>query len=443
MWELSTGLFEGYFEGKQALEITESATDLLDDSSKKISAQTSTLSLTSVHKNILSYQLSPVDVLMLNVRRLLQDLTEIFAAIKKEPNKYRIDAYKTSLTFSLFTYLLPWGLDQQIDQLCMNELRLSAPSPQVSVGLLGHNGILTSSAPTYRRNYTEARWSTSSTISSIHILSSVSITQFLIAQSQEKEALNSILSFLCTLLQENIPNYISPSKTFYLNYWQDQSEEISQSSRSLLLTQFEQSTPDQLLSLVNALTLSIEQNKYLSEASMFAPILLGIMGNQNPALLSSLKSGDILPLVANSLIRILAVDKGITQPLAAEIIGSSYPLWKPFLSNQKEIIYRIFVYLMVSDIGPNQGTASSKRWIVASALSNIVATQPIEFTQALAEITKKKFQVKEFFSMMNLLEYVIKKNLITLLPDLVAIVDCIFKSIEPLKVFFFNNYLFL
>ena len=113
MWELSTGLFEGYFEGKQALEITESATDLLDDSSKKISAQTSTLSLTSVHKNILSYQLSPVDVLMLNVRRLLQDLTEIFAAIKKEPNKYRIDAYKTSLTFSLFTYLLPWGLDQQ------------------------------------------------------------------------------------------------------------------------------------------------------------------------------------------------------------------------------------------------------------------------------------------------------------------------------------------
>ena len=28
---------------------------------------------------------------------------------------------------------------------------------------------------------------------------------------------------------------------------------------------------------------------------MFAPILLGIMGNQNPALLSSLKSGDILP----------------------------------------------------------------------------------------------------------------------------------------------------
>ena len=92
---------------------------------------------------------------------------------------------------------------------------------------------------------------------------------------------------------------------------------------------------------------------------------------------------------------------------------------------------------MVSDIGPNQGTASSKRWIVASALSNIVATQPIEFTQALAEITKKKFQVKEFFSMMNLLEYVIKKNLITLLPDLVAIVDCIFKSIEPLKVFFF------
>lgn len=163
------------------------------------------------------------------------------STMNKEQSKLSLFLSAAQLgTYRSCAYLLPWGLDQDNDQLVIAQLYLKPPKPPVSYGMLGVDGNMSVLVP--RASELAGRWQCSDSLTALHTLASVAIAKCLLAYDvneslqthEQRTASSHLMSYFCVLLPDKVPHFVYPSLTVLAAFWQDPLEDILQSARVIL-----------------------------------------------------------------------------------------------------------------------------------------------------------------------------------------------------------------
>eukprot|EP00945_MAST-04E_sp_MAST-4E-sp1_P001878 g1878.t1 len=156
------------------------------------------------------------------------------------PSSNGLAKWHTDMNLAVVSYLLSWGLDEDIDNSCFTQLGLTKPdcSDLVSYALRGAGGALTLTFP--KTTYELKRWNISPEMSALHSLALVSLFMSLMSsQSRQGGLQQGFFSKLIThygiVFPEKLrPHFIEPSLSMLAHYGLDSWEDGHVSARLLL-----------------------------------------------------------------------------------------------------------------------------------------------------------------------------------------------------------------
>ncbi|KAK7318180.1 hypothetical protein RJT34_02879 [Clitoria ternatea] len=136
------------------------------------------------------------------------------------------------LRYSL-SFLHLWGVDRELDNLLVNDMKLRRPENFiVASGLQGDKGSLTLTFP--GQSATFELWKSSSEFCAMRSLTMVSLAQRLISLSHSvSEASSALAAFYTRNFMEKFPDVKPPSLQLLVAFWQDESEHVRMAARSI------------------------------------------------------------------------------------------------------------------------------------------------------------------------------------------------------------------
>lgn len=136
------------------------------------------------------------------------------------------------LRYSL-SFLHLWGVDRELDNLLINDMKLRRPENFiVASGLQGDKGSLTLMFPA--QSATLELWKSSSEFCAMRSLTIVSLAQRLISLSHPNSAASSALAaFYTRNFLEKFSDVKPPSLQLLVAFWQDESEHVRMAARSI------------------------------------------------------------------------------------------------------------------------------------------------------------------------------------------------------------------
>ena len=148
--------------------------------------------------------------------------------------------WHSDMNLAVVSYLLSWGLDANVDAMCLKELGLKAPdlSESVSYALRGAGSALTMSFP--KKSSGLNRWRLSPEMSALHSLALVSLFMSLMSTQSRKGGLqqgffSKLITHYGIIFPEKLkPLFIEPSLSTLAHYGLDTWEDGHVSARLLL-----------------------------------------------------------------------------------------------------------------------------------------------------------------------------------------------------------------
>ncbi|KAF6162144.1 hypothetical protein GIB67_008273 [Kingdonia uniflora] len=136
------------------------------------------------------------------------------------------------IQFSL-SILHLWGVDRELDRLLVSEMNIKKPENFTVVSALqGDKGSATLTFP--GRHATLELWRSSSEFCAMRSLTIVSLAQRMISLSLSSSSASSALAaFYTRKFAEEVPEIKPPSLQLLVSFWQDESEHVRMSARSI------------------------------------------------------------------------------------------------------------------------------------------------------------------------------------------------------------------
>ncbi|XP_010541230.1 PREDICTED: uncharacterized protein LOC104814738 isoform X2 [Tarenaya hassleriana] len=136
------------------------------------------------------------------------------------------------IRFSL-SFLHLWGIDSELDQMLMTQMKLKRPGNFiVASGLQGDKGSLTLTFPGLSAIF--ELWKSSSEFSALRSMMMVSLAQCMISLSHSTAPASSALAtFYTRILFEKYQDLKPPLLQLLVTFWQDRSEQVRMAARSL------------------------------------------------------------------------------------------------------------------------------------------------------------------------------------------------------------------
>eukprot|EP01119_Soliformovum_irregulare_P018792 TRINITY_DN5827_c0_g1_i2.p1 TRINITY_DN5827_c0_g1~~TRINITY_DN5827_c0_g1_i2.p1 ORF type:complete len:911 (+),score=219.01 TRINITY_DN5827_c0_g1_i2:90-2822(+) len=248
IWEMGSGELEGIVHGELARDIMSQSKNILPDNEDYFSE--------ALHNSITSFTISikdesPVQILSLNIKKLVRDLDKSLKNIEpqatqpafhspKQKKRLPVQIYSPDMAmppvhlpaYTCFTYLLPWGMDPEIDEMCKTSLGLLPPNPPISFAIKGYAGKISLWVPSALE---VGRWQCSEYLTALHTLAAVSYTTNLLAVEFFRNACSKLLAYYCHSIPENCENFVDPSLYFLGLFWRDPIEDITQAARAIFV----------------------------------------------------------------------------------------------------------------------------------------------------------------------------------------------------------------
>lgn len=283
----------------------------------------------------------PLQILILDMRRLLERIKSVLSTSAAEPVREQIREV-LSLVISI---LMPWGLDADLDGTA-HRLGFGKPRRDLLLGMIGANGNVAFPSPLLMVR--QSPWFLSSTMSATLYLAISAIFELPLDFGEEWDRLRMTFSShimdVCVDLSKKdqrdndeddskdgmralVPAPIAlPSFAFGSKYWHDLSEELRHASRLMIVQTLARLDKPVLQSIAHYWTALLPSNEAAGERRMNrAAIILGILAVHQPEILD-------LPtcrLVADSLMGLLMDEKrNLFRAAAIELIGRAFPIWE-------------------------------------------------------------------------------------------------------------------
>eukprot|EP01135_Chromosphaera_perkinsii_P004091 Nk52_evm10s269 gene=Nk52_evmTU10s269 len=445
VWQLDTGVLDRVVNGALGEDILKNCdqSNVYDEDHKSISPLNS-IELNSVK---MSASEAPLQVISLNVRRLVSDLR-----LASDKN----DSFVSKLMLS---YCLAWGIDPEVDRICIKELGVSPPPGHVSYGIKGFKGTLSVMLPANHNNV--ERWLYSSHITAVHIISLVSVLLGMLAEKGEPyhKGSSTIIDFyLGGGLAKHVPYFVAPSILTLARYWQDSLLDVREACKWLLYDTVENFSPERRLPLIkkclqalidakkrNRLVPTIpgvhNQQQQIASLPLVPVVVLGIFGSRYSA---DFDDEVVSITVANiqSIVQMGCPDELSTKfsyrMAVVELLGTGFACWEPHLDTVAIVRNLLLRLAEVSTALNNSSVRSSSSVLVLysrvyqNTLLTIALMRPKVFVNTLSqEMYASTNDVHKRVTGLRIIRALVRADPKVLLPFVPKLVEITIKSLDP------------
>lgn len=452
IWELGTGQLDSTVYGEATIDIMKMTKSILPDIEENFNEKVLKKSMTAFTINMKDDL--PIQLLYLNIKNLVFDLglhlrildpetngkqtTESLVESNALPTKIQqvsngqefanLQIPPTSLSaYAVFTYLLPWGMNTDMDQLCMSQLQLQPPVPEISFAIKGYGGKLAIWVPSALEL---GRWQCSDSLTAQHTLSAVTYTKSLMSLEYFRNTCAQLLSYYCTLIPETLANYAPPSLSILALYWRDPIDDVLQAARTIFVATADRLSSEQRRSFASSWAPKLKKDSEKDSKSL-AIIVLAILGSQWPDSMDK----DLTAQVTNELLKLLNSDTegGALRIASVELLGKGFSIWRNYIKDVDLLIQQLFSLSLLSDPPNISNTAHH-------ALMLIGAAEPKQFVISLGQyilevhsdnLNGKPLNISQHSAAIMTLGSLIKQDPISLLPLLPRLVETVVRSLDP------------
>ncbi|GAM28366.1 hypothetical protein SAMD00019534_115420 [Acytostelium subglobosum LB1] len=424
LWEIGSGELEGVVYGQVAKDIIDNALLLSISPNPKDTilnnfTQT-TQSLIFTNKND-----PPIQTIFLNVKAISDEIikyTEMAATYSASlnTNPTAISSIHKVLEhlISIFSYLIPWGMDRNLDPMFKKDFKLRPPQPDFSLGLMGEGGNISFLTP--QASSTNGKMQCSEYLTAQITLSAVALARSILRIGGMENVCSQLTTYYCITLPDSLPTYVFPDFSYLASYCQDNSDDIMFSARSIFKSSIEMMPTPQFQKLLDYYSQLLRSDSLGHVERARAVIVLGKIASHRKDLVPpefSLKIGQ-------ELLKMIFKGKGHLTTAAVELIGKGFLLWKESIRDHvPNLIKCLFTLTTQNDILSTTATNS---------LLLIGSIDTVRFIQTVGdEITHEAGGVSTTIHAIMLIGLLIKNNSDAVLPFLPRVIDYIMKCLDP------------
>ncbi|KAM9973298.1 hypothetical protein ACTFIR_012674 [Dictyostelium discoideum] len=450
IWEMGSGELEGVVYGQIAKDILDNS-ELLSNNWKQQESKIHsgqhfpTKSLVYTHKND-----PPIQTLFLNIKSISEEILLITqqkqqqqqqqqqqqsqqqqpqSQSQQQQQQQQIQQQQQNIgssiiqkdlnqLVSIFSYLIPWGMDKALDILYMKDFQLRPPQPDFSFGLLGHGGNMSFLTPSV--SFSTGKLQCSETLSAQTTLSAVALGRTILRIGGMENTVSQLTTFYCTTLPETLQGYVYPDFSYLATYCQDANEDIMISARSIFKISIERMPNTAFKQLVNSFCSVLNADCLGPFERARSIIVLAIIASNRP---NSDFNNAFSSRVGIELQKMIYKGTGNLTIIAVELIGKGFSIWKDSIKDLSGLLKCLFTLTMQSD--PLATTSKTSLLLIGSV-------DPKTFIQVIGdEISSENTSTTCRVHGIVLIGSLIKKDPDSVLPFLPRVIDSIIKSLDP------------
>ncbi|KAF2076180.1 hypothetical protein CYY_002533 [Polysphondylium violaceum] len=427
IWEIGSGELEGVVYGQIAKDILDNSEILSNDwkhqtlcgygygNSSSSNCNFLTQSLVYSHKND-----PPIQTIFLNIKTISDEISRINDSIQNNYSGVIGAAAKKELTqlVSIFSYLIPWGMDKNLDPMYKKDFQLRPPQPDFTFGLLGHGGNMSFLTPLV--SGTSGKLQCSDTLTAQTTLAAVSLARTILKIGGVENVCSQLTTFYCAILPDTLQGYVYPDYSYLTTYCQDSSDDVMISARSIFRTSIERMPQAAFKQLVNSYVDLLNTENGLSPFERSRSIIvLAIIASNRPNDFNNTFSSR----VGLELQKMIYKGTGNLTVIAVELIGKGFSLWKDSIKDTPGLLKCIFSLTMQAE--PLASTAKNSLLLIGSV-------DPRNFIQVIGdEISNESTGTTSTINAIVMVGSLIKKDPDSVLPFLPRVIDSIIKSLDP------------
>ncbi|KAI8801576.1 hypothetical protein BJ742DRAFT_684998 [Cladochytrium replicatum] len=275
---------------------------------------------------------------------------------------------------SIYSALMSWGVDEEVDRVCEERLGLAKPGAHVAYCIRGAGGYLSILAPA--ADLSRRTWTISPTLTASRLLKILSLSRAVLSMTGLEEEASTIITHYGAMLPNHIgPAMKMPSFSYLAKYWQDPMVDIQQASRSMFssaLLKMPLQDKNTVLEYWKPHLPTIARNlgTPIVKTHMRTAVILGIISSEQPTLFESRLLRDL----AQSLELVIREDTRNTYRLAAmELIGRAFSTLEPHMNGQQIIRMMVgMTGLWGQPPAPTQGSTSGQSTPTLQSTANSI-----------------------------------------------------------------------
>ncbi|KAJ2998744.1 hypothetical protein HDV02_004091 [Globomyces sp. JEL0801] len=334
------------------------------------------------------------------------------------------------LVSDLFSCIMSWGMDANLDRFCVEKLKLTKPA-NACIGLRGAGGYLSFPIPHASKQST-ADWTYSANLTAQRLLTIVALVRSLVSNYNLNEDPASLMRKFGTMMNENtISDFKPPSFSILIKFWQDSIPDIQEAAKFLLSRSLTTLTEEQLNKILaywgQFLPLQVPVK---SKTGCRAAVVLGLVGSLLPNSLPLRLCKD----VSTSLEAIIKDPlKNAYRLLAIEILGNGFPAWEPHLNGSGVIRCLVHLTGLSGQQSVNGGPMlnPANMMMARQALLAIAGCNPALFVSTLTFDLLHAKDVWDRVGCLKLLGLFISKKPLMLYNHLLPMIDSMVKMLDP------------
>lgn len=434
VWEMMSGKLDSKFRGIDGKDILLNAIHLSHETKDGRLKNISHHPLVSISTTIDNQSLQS---LIINTKLLSKDLDN---RLHQERTSYsQLTKLHRSGMYKSCTYLLPWGVNPDLDKYAISVLHLRPPNPSVSHGILGYGRTMSILVP--NASVGSGRWKISYLMSSYQSLASTTISKFLVEFDETCSSLSSedsnskkvktfqLSTYFSTKLPSEVEDFLNPSLPVLAAFWQDTTKELMQSARVIFTVSIDRLSKEQQSVLAQTWCNALKHSQSPKTKSQ-AVLVLGILGYEYPYALTP----DISNQVTIELLDLIDSNNNPKMKIiATELFAQGFKVWNNHTTlNINHIIQKLFK--LSAAIEPKNLSKTAK-----SALMLIGSSDPQRFIHAISTRfenliksgTSNGNSLKVHAQVLITLHRLVKKYYVQFFSELPVIIESIVKSLHP------------
>lgn len=270
--------------------------------------------------------------------------------VQRRPITTRGDKPDSDIVQAIFSSIMSWGLQNDIDTLCKEKLGLQPRGLHVTMGLRGANGSFSLLAPSKKPS--REFWNLSGTFNGSRLLNVIALSHSVLSTIGFEEYISALITHYGVMFPDIFgKSFKYPSFSLLTKYWQDPVMDIQQAARSIFVSMFSKMSPEEKMGVVNYWKSYLPKSGTFgsSKVQMRAAVILGIFGITDKTFLPQ----EICKIVAESLDTSIYDDQNSNYATQAiEILGAGFSVWEPHINGANTLRKLIFLTGLVAGAPP-------------------------------------------------------------------------------------------
>ncbi|KAM3583827.1 hypothetical protein VKS41_003798 [Umbelopsis sp. WA50703] len=337
---------------------------------------------------------------------------------------------------AIVSALMSWGIEEKLDNTCVERLGLERLNPEVTIGLRGVEGKFSFLIPSKDES---SFWKISPILTASRLMMIVTLLKSMLSISGLEDLSSELMTHYTTLLPEKIGSgYCFPSFLFLSKYWQDTS------ARALFASALCQMNEDEKKAVIEYweryLPTSCDIESVGPQVMARATIILAIIGSNNPEALSP----ETRKVTALSLTILLSdtehevdnkeneqqqgnISQAATARLTAsmELLAEGFSTWEAYIKSA-EVLRTIFAYT-----GDRHSTSPQINRTARAAIFQIANNHMPLVVGTLTYDMMNAQKMEDRLACMRVVNMFARKRPQLLFSSISRVVEAVVKTLDP------------